>query len=141
MRYETPVLIDAPAGQVWRVLREVTGWAGWTSTVDELHRLDDGPLAVSSRARIKQPKMRELVWEVTELEPDRSFVWRTDGLGYRIVAGHYVIPDDDERCRTVLTLELTGPLAPLLWLAVGARTRRSVRTEGAGLKARCERSA
>jgi uncharacterized protein YndB with AHSA1/START domain len=139
MRYETSVRIGAPAERVWAVLRDVADWPGWTSTVDELHRLDDGPLAVGSRAKLKQPKMSELVWEVTELEPGRSFVWRTGGRGYAIVAGHYVTPDGDGRSRSVLTLEMTGPLAPVLWLLAGARTRRYVDTEGASLKARCER--
>lgn len=141
MRYETTVRIGAPAERVWAVLRDVAGWPGWTPTVDELHRLDDGPLGVGSRAKLKQPKMRELVWEVTELEPGHSFVWRTGGPGYRIVAGHYVTPDGDGACGTALTLEMTGPLAPLLWLIAGARTRRYVSTEGAALKAHCEHGA
>ncbi|GAB2965732.1 SRPBCC family protein [Amycolatopsis acidiphila] len=141
MRYETSVRIHAPAELVWTVLRDVADWPAWTSTVDELHRLDDGPLAVGNKARLKQPKMNTLVWEVTELEPDRSFVWRTGGPGYGVVAGHYVTPDDDSGSRAVLTLEMTGLLAPLLGLLTGARSRRYVDTEAASLKRRCEQRA
>ncbi|WP_268815931.1 SRPBCC family protein [Amycolatopsis alkalitolerans] len=38
-----------------------------------------------------------------------------------------------------LTLEMAGLLAPVLSLLTGARSRRYVEMEGAGLKRHCER--
>jgi len=33
-----------------------------------VERLDDGPITLGSRARVKQPGQRPAVWTVTELE-------------------------------------------------------------------------
>ena len=42
-----------------------------------VERLDDGPLHVGSRARVKQPGMMPLIWEVTELRDQEVFTWAT----------------------------------------------------------------
>jgi uncharacterized protein YndB with AHSA1/START domain len=138
MRFETTVDIQASPERVWQVLRDAAGWPDWSETVDDLRLLDEGPFGLGSRARVKQPKMSVLTWKVTELEPGRSFASRTSGPGYAVVAGHYVNPDGDDRARATLTLEVAGPLAPLLWLFTSARTRRYLEAEAAGLKRHCE---
>ncbi|WAL68154.1 SRPBCC family protein [Amycolatopsis cynarae] len=140
MRHETIVDIQAGMDAVWPVLRDVTDWPDWCETVERVSLLGDGPFGVGTRARVKQPKMTELTWEVTELTPDSSFTWRTKGPGYVIEGGHFLTPLAGEGTRARLTLDVTGPLAPLLWLLTGSRTRRYVDREGACLKRRCERT-
>lgn len=138
MRYEVTVDIAAPAEKIWTVLRDVEHWSDWSPTINEITKLDDKPFDVGSRARVKQPKMAPAVWEVTELEPGRSFVWQTKIMGVAMVAGHY-IDDTDGACSVRLTLDMSGGLAPLLNVLGGKRARHYVDLEGSSLKAHCEK--
>jgi uncharacterized membrane protein len=137
MRYETAVDIAAGADRVWATWIDVESWPDWSESVDSAQRLDDGAFGVGSRARLKQPKMRAAEWEVTELETDRSFVWRTRSGGLDMVATHVIEPAG-EGVRVTLGFELTGPLSGLIGRLMGGRIRRYLGMEADGLKAHCE---
>jgi len=137
MRYEIAVDIEAPAHEVWAVLHDVGHWADWSPTVDEVQLLDDGPFGVGSRARLTQPKMQPMVWQVTEEQDGRSFVWRAKSRGLTMIAGHYVEGNGAGPSHVRLTIDIGGPLAPIAALA-GKRVRSYVDAEGASLKRRCE---
>ncbi|HEX2041826.1 MAG TPA: SRPBCC family protein [Acidimicrobiales bacterium] len=138
MRVETTLDIDAPAERVWEVMADVERWPEWTASVERAERLDDGPLRLGSRARLKQPRFPPVVWEVTELEPGRSFAWTAKNVGLTSVGRHRVVARGEGGATVTLTLEQEGPMAPLLALLTGKLTRRYVDTEAQGLKRRCE---
>jgi len=134
------VSVDAAAdpASTWAVVTDVTSWPRWTASMTSVERLDDGPLRVGSRARVKQPGMSALVWEVTAVTEGAEFTWANTSPGVRTVARHRVTPTPSGATRITLELDQTGPLAGLVGLLTGRRTRRFLDQEAAGLKAASE---
>ena len=127
------ITIAAPPERVWEVLVDVERWPERYPTVDSVERLDDGPFAVGSRARLRQPKLPEAVWTVTELTEGTSYTWESRSPGVLGVASHVVEPHP-EGTRLTLALDVSGPLAGLGWLMTKARAKRDVETEAASIK-------
>jgi uncharacterized protein YndB with AHSA1/START domain len=135
MRTETSRHIDSGPRRVWDTISDVARWPEWLDTVDSLERLDEGPLRVGSRARIKQPGFPSAVWEVTEMVDGHHFTWEAGAPGLRSIGRHVVVPEAGG-ARVTLGIEQTGPLA---WLAArvwGRRTRDYVEREGRRLAER-----
>ena len=118
--FETSRHIEAPTPAVWQVLYDVARWPEWTPTIDSVERLDDGPFGVGSRAKVRQPKLPQAQWEVTEVVDGTSFTWEAKGPGMKTIARHEVVPDDSGSTVT-LSIEQTGPMG-----AVAARVWRSL---------------
>jgi hypothetical protein len=97
-------------------------------TVTTVERLDDGPLRVGSRARLKQPGQRPTVWAVTAHEPEQRFEWEASVFGVRTVASHLIEPTADG-ARNTLRLELTGRGAGVMGRLIGRTLRTVLSTE------------
>ena len=138
MHFETTVEIEAPAEKVWATLLDVDRWPEWTASVTKVERLTDGALAPAAKVRMVQPRLRPLVWEVTDLEPERAFTWRADSPGLKIVATHDIRPGANNRVEVTLGVDQSGALAPVIGLFVSRTAKRYVEMEAAGLKHRCE---
>jgi uncharacterized membrane protein len=135
MKLETTIDTSAGLGDTWAALVDVTQWPRWTKSITSVRRLDDGPLRVGSRARVKQPGMPWLVWEVTELRDREAFTWAARSPGVRTAGVHRLRANPDGSTRITLELDQTGPLAGLVGALMGARSRRFLGMEAAGLKA------
>jgi uncharacterized membrane protein len=138
VRYEVSAEIDAPPELVWSVLTDVARMPEWNSSMTLVERLDQGPFAVGSSVRIKQPRLPTAVWRVVELTPQRSFSWKTTASGVTTDAGHVLATALSGGTDVTLTLGLNGLLAPLVGLLTSALARRYVDMELEGLKARSE---
>jgi uncharacterized protein YndB with AHSA1/START domain len=135
--FKTTVDIPAPAARVWEVMSDIDRWHEWTPSVTSVRRLGGAPLAVGSRALIRQPKFPPAVWKVTAIEPGRSFTWVSSAPGLRVIAHHWVEPLAGGS-RATLSLELQGIFGGLFGGMTKDITHRYLAFEAAGLKARSE---
>lgn len=155
----TQVEVDASVGALWDVVADVRDWPRWTTSVDAVTVLGlasaapdaaratadarppekpDAWLALGSRAAVTQPRLGRLVWTVTALEPGRSFIWEARSAGVVTTGSHEVEAVGDTRSRLTLRLTQRGPLAGLVGLLLGRRSRHYVALEAAGLAAAAE---
>jgi uncharacterized membrane protein len=140
MRFEATIDVAAPAYRVFDVYSDVERWPDWTKSVTSVERLEQGPLRVGSRARIRQPRLPVAVWEVTEVVPGQSFTWIARGPGIVSTGRHAVMPTSREgEVKVTASLEQAGLLGPLVGLLTMRLTDRYLQTEVRGLKAHCER--
>jgi uncharacterized membrane protein len=137
VHHETSIEIDAGLDVIWSTLSDVERWPEWTQSVTEVERLDAGEFGVGSRARVKQPAMPRLVWEVTEYAPGEAFSWASKIAGVTTTGGHRLTTSGDGVMVT-LTLDQVGTLAAVVWWLTGSRSRRYVQMEAEGLKRRSE---
>ena len=138
MRFEAGIDVSAPAQLVFDTYADVEQWPSWTSSVTSVELLDRGPLRVGSRAKVRQPKLPDAIWQVTTLEPGRSFTWQARGPGVLSTGTHTVTALTEETSRVTAILEQAGPLGPILGLITRRLTNRYLDTEVRGLKAYCE---
>lgn len=129
--------IAAPVDEVWALTADIESWPATTPTITSLERLDEGPLGVGSKARIKQPGMRPAVWTVTAFEPNRRFAWETK-LATVTLRGTHELASTDAGCRNTLSIELAGLGSGLLAALAGSRLRKAITTENLGFKRAAE---
>jgi uncharacterized protein YndB with AHSA1/START domain len=135
--FSIAVDIEASPERVWAVMLDIERWAEWTASIRSIERLDGGPLAVGSRARIRQPNVLPAIWEVTALDAGKAFTWITRSPGVTATGRHFVEPAG-QGSRATLSLDFGGPLGSIVgWLLRGLN-ERYLGLEAAGLKGRCE---
>jgi hypothetical protein len=133
------ITIDAPIEVVWSIFTDVERWPTWASSFTSVE-LIDGPMRLGAKARIRQPKLPTVVWEVTQWEPGRSWTWTATGPGARTDASH-VLMRVGNRTVAEQSIVSTGPIGRLLARLWRSLTRRYLAIEAAGLKQRSEQAA
>jgi len=136
------VVIDIAASpaRAWRAVTDVEDWPRWTTSMTEVKRLDEGALRVGSQARIKQPGLPTLVWEVTDLVEGASFSWVARTPGVVATASHEVVPTANGS-RLTLGVAWTGIFGAVTAALVGKRTLKSITVDANGHKACAESAA
>jgi uncharacterized membrane protein len=138
MHYEKTAVVAAAPERVWEVLTDVERWPEQIAVYEHVERLDEGPLQVGSRAKVKQEKLATGVWRVTELVPGESFVWTSRQPGVRLTGRHTVTAEPHGDARLTLVFEQSGPLSWMVSLLLGRLVRRYVDAESAALVAVAE---
>jgi len=133
------VTIDAPIDVVWSVFTDVERWPTWASSFTSVD-LVDGPMRLGAKARIRQPRLPTVVWEVTKWEPGRSWTWVATGPGARTEASH-VLTASGRGTVAEQSIVSSGPLGRLVAFLYRSLTRRYLAIEAEGLKQRSEQVA
>ena len=131
------VTIAAPPAEVWAVFMDVESWPTWTESMRQVRSLDDGPLPRRVPRRDHPARVPE-----GGLGRDRARRGAVVQLGERgagsALGGHHEVAAEGEGSVVTLRLSQSGPLAGVMGLVFGRRTRRYVDLEADGLKARVE---
>jgi uncharacterized membrane protein len=139
MEYSVSAAVAAAPDEIWRLFVDVQRWPQMTQSISDVRLADDGPLRVGSSAVIKQPGLPRARWQVTELEPGRSFTWQTTTPGVTTAGVHLVEPDG-AGSKVTLILRMSGPLAGVLHAMTRRISERNVTMELAGFKRTAEAS-
>jgi uncharacterized membrane protein len=133
------ITIDAPIDVVWSVFTDVERWPTWASSFTSVE-LIDGPMRLGAKARISQPRLPTVVWEVTKWEPGRSWTWTTTAPGARTEASH-VLTVSGRATIAEQSIVSSGPIGRLAAFVWRSLTRRYLAIEAQGLKQRSEQVA
>jgi hypothetical protein len=99
----------------------------------------DGPgIEVGNRFEIKQPRFPKLVWEVTEVDPGRSWTWRQRSPGGTTFASHEVVAQRPDRSLVRQRIDQQGPIGVAVGIIMRSLTKRYLALEGQGLKEHSE---
>jgi uncharacterized membrane protein len=129
--------VDAPPAQVWRLFVDVEHWPQMIGSYRDVRRTDSGPLRVGSEAVVRQVGLPRARWRVTELEPGHTFTWQTTGAGLTS-SGRHVVEASGQGAVVTLILRLDGPLARVVEVLLGRRTRRYLSMELDGFRRAAE---
>jgi hypothetical protein len=138
MKYEVSIDIDAEPQRVWDIMTDVERWPEWTQSVTHVERLSPPPFKVGSRARVKQPRLKDTVWTVAALESLVGFTWEARQRGLATIGSHYIEQRSLGTTTVTLGVRQRGLLAPLVWPLTVRMMRRYLELERHGLKARSE---
>ena len=138
MRFEESIDIDAQQERVWEVLSDLEAWPRRIETVDVVELLTPAPMSKGSRVRLKQPKLPEGTWDITVWDAPSYFEWRQKSGGITSVAGHRVEMLEEGRSRLTLSLDMRGPLIPVIGLFYRDLTNRYMIVEAQGMKRAAE---
>ncbi len=124
--------IDAPIERVWDLTLGIDRLPEITPTISAVERLDDGPLGVGSRARLKQPGMPARTWTVEEVDAPHRFAWTTRLVGVRMTGIHDLERLEQDRCRLTLRIRFEGRGAGLLGRLSSGSIASALAAENAG---------
>ena len=131
------ITVAADPGAVFDVIADVQRWPEWTASMSWVRLHTPGPLAVGSRASLKQPGLSGTHWTVTRCQRPLGFSWVSPLPGVLCTADHEVRPVDGGS-QVTLRLHFGGWLGGVAGLLGGALTKRYLRMEVLGLRERCE---
>lgn len=135
MEFTHTLHVPASVQRLRAAFADVEDWPNWTPSITSVRRLDDGPLAVGSKAEVRQPKLPRAVWTVTRLDDD-AMVWEATAPGVHTIAEHLAVPEGDG-VRLTLRVVQNGPLGWLIGRLYGGLTRRYLSLEAEGFRRCC----
>src|SRR4249919_2659328 len=121
---DNSIEIDASARAVWDVFVVVERWPEWTASVQRIVPLDSAGIEVGNRFEIKQPRLPNLTWVVTEVEPGVSWTWCQRSPGATTCASHDVVRHGPERTLVEQRIHQRGPVGVMVGVLMRRLTKR-----------------
>lgn len=140
MLFEESTDINATQQRVWDVVSDLEAWKRTVTTVEDLEIVTPPPLDKGSRVRLKQFKLPQGIWTVTDWTPPSYFEWQQKTTGVTSVAGHRVEALGPDRARLLLTLDMRGLMIPIIGLLYRKLVRDYMQREAEGMKRAAERT-
>ena len=135
--FSVTIDIAAPPDRVWRIMSDVERWHEWTASIAGVTLLDPGPLRPGVRALVRQPKLPQARWQVTEADPRTGFIWVSRHPGVHVTGRHMIEPSA-LGTRVTLGVHYGGALGWLVARQFKEITARYIQLEAEGLKRRSE---
>lgn len=139
MKVEHELELSASPQRLWELTLDIERWPEITPTIKEVTRLDEGPLRVGSRARLRQPGQRAKVWTVTTLDTERCFAWAASLAGSTVTGIHELEPTA-QGVRSTLRVTLEGRTAWLVGPLLRPAVARAIAKENAAFQEAAEAS-
>jgi hypothetical protein len=137
MHLERRIEVNTPIKRVWAANENIESWSQLSPSMAEVRRLDGGPLAIGSRARIKQLRFPAAEWTLTALDPGRALTWESRSIGVRTIATHE-LESTAAGTSLLFAVDLSGLPVRLLAPVISRIARRFVEQESQGFKSYCE---
>ncbi len=124
----------ASPDRLWEVLSALANWPDHLPTFEAVDAVGDAARdpGVGREFDVRQPGLPPARYEITEWIDGSAFTWVARSFGVRTTATH-TITAHGQGCALVLTVDWSGPLAPLVRLLAGRRTQRYIDTEASTL--------
>jgi hypothetical protein len=100
--------------------------------------ITDSSIEIGKRFRIKQPRLPDLVWEVTAVDPGVSWTWRARSPGATTLATHEVVAHGNDRTLVRQRIDQRGPIGVAVGVLMRRLTKRYLDLEARGLQASIE---
>jgi hypothetical protein len=121
--YVKEAVIDVSQAEAFRFCSDLRNEMAWNPNAEQVDKLSDGPVDVGTRFRARWSNAGEVLVEVVEFDPPRSWATRSAARGMEIVSRGEVIADPGGGTRYTAHMEvqprgLAWIYAPLAVLAM-----------------------
>ncbi|HEU5166193.1 MAG TPA: SRPBCC family protein [Chitinophagaceae bacterium] len=132
------LIIHAKAAVIFKVLADVENWNKWTGSVQKSRLIKGDTFAVGSKIKIIQPKLRPVIWEITEVQSDKSFTWVSNSIGLNVTAKH-IIENCGDSSKVLLITTYKGFLSKIVYPLISDIANKYMTMEIDGLKQASEK--
>jgi uncharacterized protein YndB with AHSA1/START domain len=134
--YGTSVESTAPPGKVWRIWSDMSTWGEWNpnvSTMDWQGDFESGTTGIMNTRAGQHHKMR-----LVDVEPGRSFALETSVVPGTMFRFNCSIEPQGDKTKISQTVEVKGPLGPILRGMLGPQVSKEFGTLLANLAKKAE---
>jgi hypothetical protein len=100
--------VDLPLDKAWHHLARVEQWPSWAKHIKRVELQPAGELGLNSTGRMLLTNGMKPTWKVTEINPDRNWIWVGDFLWLAVYYDHRFEELDATQTKITFALEASG---------------------------------